>query len=63
MVVTCHTAVFALVTHFCCQTWARGSVSRADFTSTVLGLADGAKELGYACESSQKNRFTVNSQY
>lgn len=36
-------------------------MSRAGFT--VLGLAGGAKELGYACESSQNNRSTVNSQH
>lgn len=41
----------------------RGPMSRADFTSTVLGLADGAKELDYGCESSQNSRFTVNSQH
>lgn len=41
----------------------RGSMSRADFTSTVLGLAGGAKELDYGCESSQTNSVTVNSQH
>lgn len=41
----------------------RGSLSRADSTSTVLGLAGGAKELDYGYESSQNNRFTVNSQH
>lgn len=42
---------------------ARGPVSRAALTYVVLVLASGAKELDYACESSQNAGFTVSIQH